>query len=174
MLTPGKLAKRFALSRTTLLYYDRIGLLRPCSRTTSRYRQYSDAEVGRLEQICSLRSAGLRLGEIKRVLGAPGNALTRALEERLDELNVEVERLRSQQRFILDLLRSDRTGRRIRVMSKAVWTSLLVAAGFSDAELTEWHREFEAQAPEKHQRFLECLCLSRSEISAVRARARSR
>ena len=117
MLTPGVLARRVGLSRSTLLYYDRIGLLRPSRRTLSRYRQYSEEDVRRLEQICTLRKTGLRLKDIGRALGAPENLLTRALEERLDELNDEVERLRNQQRFILGLLGTKRARGRIRVMS---------------------------------------------------------
>lgn len=173
MLTPGVLARRVGLSRSTLLYYDRIGLLRPSRRTLSRYRQYSEKDVQRLEQICTLRKTGLRLKDIGRALGAPANLLTRALEERLDELNDEVERLRNQQRFILGLLGTKRARGRIRVMSKATWTSLLVAAGFSEGDRHRWHADFERQAPEKHQRFLEFLCLPDAEITAIRARARS-
>ena len=172
MLTPGTLAERFGLSRSTLLYYDRIGLLRPSGRTLSRYRQYSETDVQRLEQICTLRKAGLRLKDIGRVLRAPGNLLARALEGRLDELNDEIEGLRNQQRFILGLLETDEARARIRVMSKAIWTSLLDAAGFSEADRLRWHREFERQSPEKHQQFLEFLCIPDAEIEALRARAR--
>jgi DNA-binding transcriptional MerR regulator len=171
MITPGRLAKRFGLSRTALLHYDSIGLLRPSGRSANRYRQYSDSEVRRLEQICTLRNAGLRLKDIQRVLGAPTNALTVALEERLEQLNGEIERLRHQQRFILGLLQTDRARKRIRVMSKALWTSLLDAAGFSEADKRRWHAEFERQSPEKHQQFLEFLCIPDAEIKTIRARA---
>lgn len=131
MLTPGVLARRVGLSRSTLLYYDRIGLLRPSRRTLSRYRQYSEKDVQRLEQICTLRKTGLRLKDIGRARG------------------------------------------RIRVMNKATWTSLLAAAGFSEGDRHRWHADFERQAPEKHQRFLEFLCLPDAEITAIRARART-
>ena len=53
MYTIGKLAKKFDLSRSTLLYYDSIGLLKPSSRTESEYRQYSEDDAARLEQICT-------------------------------------------------------------------------------------------------------------------------
>lgn len=174
MVTVGKLAKRFGLSRTALLHYDSIRLLSPSKRSANGYRRYSDADVRRLEQICKLRSAGLPLKEIQRVLAAPGNALTAALETRLDELNGEIERLRNQQRFILGLLQTDRARGRIGVMSKALWTSLLDAAGFSEADMRRWHADFERHSPDKHQQFLEFLCIPEAEIKAIRARARSR
>ena len=41
MLTIGKLARKFDLSRSTLLYYDRIGLLKPSGRTRANYRVYT-------------------------------------------------------------------------------------------------------------------------------------
>jgi len=36
----SQLAGRFGLSRSTLLYYDSIGLLSPSERTASNYRLY--------------------------------------------------------------------------------------------------------------------------------------
>lgn len=171
MLTAGRLARRFALSRTALLYYDRIGLLRPQARTASGYRCYSDVDVARLEQICTLRGAGLRLGEIKQILAGRGNVLTRVLERRLEELNGEIDARRSQQRFILGLLKTKRARSQIRVMNKELWVSLLEAAGFSSEDRSRWHAEFERLAPERHQEFLEFLCLTDQEIAGIRQRA---
>ena len=36
-----ELAREFGLSRSTLLYYNRIGLLRPAGRSMAGYRLYS-------------------------------------------------------------------------------------------------------------------------------------
>ena len=174
MLTAGKLARSFGLSRTALLYYDTLGLLSPSSRTSGNYRAYSPKDVERLRHICTLREAGLRLKEIRRVMGLPSSGLTQVLEQRLDELNGEIERLRSQQRFILGLLRSDEAHARIRVMNKRTWTELLAAAGFSEDDRRRWHAEFERHAPDRHQQFLEFLCVPEAEIAAIRARARAR
>lgn len=68
MLTAGKLAKKLALSRIALLYYDSLGLLQPTTRSAANYREYSDEDVERLRTICTLRKAGLRLKDIGRVL----------------------------------------------------------------------------------------------------------
>ena len=67
MLTVGHLARRFELSRSTLLYYDSIGLLKPSGRSKSRYRLYSEDDCRRLQAICRYREAGLALDEIRRV-----------------------------------------------------------------------------------------------------------
>ena len=173
MLTAGKLAKSSGLSRTALLYYETIGLLCPSERSARNYRHYSEADVRRLQQICTLWEAGLRLVDIKRVLDLPQSALSKSLAARLEELNSEIERLRRQQRFILGLLKSKNAHARIRVMNRTIWTSLLQAAGFSDTDRAQWHAEFERQSPEKHQQFLEFLCIPDDEVEAIRARARA-
>jgi MerR family transcriptional regulator, thiopeptide resistance regulator len=172
MFTAGKLAKTFRLSRTALLYYDSIGLLSPKTRSAARYRQYTDADVARLQLFCTLRDAGLPLKEIKRVLEMPRNALVQALECRLEDLNEEIDRLRSQQLFIIDLLKSDKARTRVRIMNKSTWTSILEAAGFSQTDRELWHAEFERLWPEKHQQFLEFLCIPEAEIEEIRKRAR--
>lgn len=46
-----ELGKRFGLSRSTLLYYDRIGLLQPSGRTEAGYREYTRSDADRLERI---------------------------------------------------------------------------------------------------------------------------
>src|SRR6185369_4451961 len=43
----SKLARTCDLSRSTLLYYDRLGLLKPSGRTASGYRYYTDADQRR-------------------------------------------------------------------------------------------------------------------------------
>ena len=92
MYTIGKLAGKFDLSRSTLLYYDSIGLLKASSRTESKYRQYSEDDARRLEQVCKYRLAGLELSEIKRVRDSPDNNLTQALEKRLETFDLVVDR----------------------------------------------------------------------------------
>jgi MerR family transcriptional regulator, thiopeptide resistance regulator len=99
MPTISTLARRFHLSRSTLLYYDRIGLLRPGGRTAKDYRQYGEAEVARLEQICLYRRAGVPLAEIRRLLEGP-DQIAPILEGRLQELERDIQRLRDQQRLI--------------------------------------------------------------------------
>ncbi|MBI4832882.1 MAG: MerR family transcriptional regulator [Candidatus Lindowbacteria bacterium] len=172
MYTIGRLARKFGLSRSTLLYYDSIGLLRSSARTESQYRQYSESDSKRLEQICRYRRAGLSLKEIASVLDSRGNNLTKALEKRLEELNDDIGRLREQQRFILGILKGRQYRRRVKVMNAEVWMSLLRASGFSDKDMLRWHVEFERLAPEKHQEFLEFLCIPDEDIGRIRSMGR--
>ena len=164
----GKLAKRFGLSRTTLLYYDRMGLFSPSKRTGAGYRLYDEPAVKRLEAICRYRQAGLSLEQIGELLQGEAGRTTQLLEERLDELNREIERLREQQRIIVRLLANPKRLRGARAIDKDRWVAILRAAGLDDAAMHRWHIEFERMSPKAHQDFLESLGLPKSEVGRIR------
>lgn len=169
MYTVGALAKRCGLSRSTLLYYDSLGLLAPSCRTAANYRVYTEQDAERLDQICTYRRAGIPLKEIARILESPESSLARILEERLDELNCDIERLREQQRLIIGLLRNEEALGRIGVMNRETWVALLSASGFSNDDMIRWHVEFERLYPAKHRAFLEFLCIPDDEIEMIRS-----
>ncbi len=173
MTSIGKLGARFGLSRSTLLYYDRIGLLSPSERAPNGYRCYSDAEAERLAKICTYRKAGLSLSDIGRILDAGGGQVSEILEKRLSELNEEIEAVRSRQRFVISLLKEpDVLARRNGPMTKEKWSKMLREAGFSEEDMLRWHGEFERIAPVKHLRFLSLLGISKEEIRAIRSHSR--
>jgi DNA-binding transcriptional MerR regulator len=164
----SRLGRRFGLSRSALLYYDRIGLFAPSKRSRAGYRVYGDADVKRLEAICRYREIGLSLKQIGELLGGATSRTVELLEARLDGLNDEIERLREQQRIIVRLLANPRKLRHTRAMDKARWVAILRAAGLDDSAMHRWHIEFERAAPEGHQDFLESLGLSKSEVTRIR------
>ena len=169
MYTVGHLGKKFGLSRSTLLYYDSIGLFTPSGRTPSNYRTYTEEDRGRLEQICTYRKTGLSLNDIKRIMKSRARrGIIPLLEKRLDVLNREIRALRNQQHFIVTLLKSDRAISRIRVMDKESWITLLQEAGVDQATREKWHSEFERRAPQAHQDFLESLGIPAAEIASIR------
>ncbi len=171
MKTIRQLAAQFDLSRSSLLYYDRLGLLRPDYRTAAGHRLYSEADEARLARICELRAAGLPLGEIDAVL-EPSQKLRAplgdALNRRLSDLNREIAALRRQQQVALALLRDRAATGRTRVMTKERWVQLLTACGLDATDRAQWHHEFEKLSPEAHQDFLESLGLPAAEIAAIR------
>jgi DNA-binding transcriptional MerR regulator len=168
METIGRLARRFGLSRSTLLYYDSLGLVRPSERTPSNYRRYSAADVARLEQVMRYRAAGVPLADVQRILDGPGAAPAAILERRLEALNAEIAALRQQQEVIVRILRRPSLRRRSRAIGKAQWVALLRAAGLDEAGMCAWHSEFERVAPAAHQDFLESLGLRPAEVSRIR------
>lgn len=168
MHTVGRLCKRFGLSRSTLLYYDEIGLLSPSARSVANYRLYSDADLSRLERIMVYRDAGLPLEAIAELLQAGGASASGVLERHLFEVNKQMNRLRQQQRVIFRLLGDTRLLCRSRAMDKAQWVALLTSTGLDEEGMDLWHREFEKMSPEAHQDFLESLGIAPQEIAQIR------
>jgi len=168
METIGRVARRFGLSRSTLLYYDRIGLLCPRGRSASGYRLYGPADMERLKLIRTYRSAGLPLTDITALLDETDGDLSGALTQRLEQINTDVDGLRQQQRLILGILKNPEAQGRIGVMNRHTWTDLLRASGFSDEDMVKWHKDFERTAPDQHQAFLEFLCIPEREINVIR------
>ncbi len=100
----SNLAREFGLSRSTLLYYDSIGLLSPQKRSKGDYRVYSQEQYEKLWQICQLRDTGLSLKEIAVIIGQGGSHRGKLLRQRLSAINSEISQLRRQQKVIVDLL----------------------------------------------------------------------
>ena len=171
MKTVRQVARAFGLSRATLLYYDRTGLLRPFHRTSAGHRLYAAEDEQRLARIRELRAAGLSLQAIDAVLEPDEQLrtpLNQALERRLTELNHEIAVLRRQQQVVVALLKQPRAGRQTRVMTRDRWVALLEAAGMDAADRGRWHAEFERVSPEAHQDFLESLGIAADEIRRIR------
>ena len=174
MKTITTIARQFGLSRSALLYYDRIGLLSPSYRTHAEARLYSAAEETRLAQIVMFRRAGMPLKTIRAVLAASLPAgVNRALEARLGDIERQIGALRTQQRFIVELLkdavlRGERPAR-----TKAQWVALLRACAFTEDDMRAWHVEMEQRDPAAHARFLKRIGLSAAEVAQVRGRSRA-
>jgi DNA-binding transcriptional MerR regulator len=168
MLTVSQLARRFGLSRSTLLYYDSIGLLSPSARSEANYRLYSPKDVQRMELIDLYRKTGLPLADVARVVSADHGELAAVLESRLRALNGEIQGLRRQQQLVVQLLRRRALRRGTRWLDKDGWVAILRATGMGEEDMRRWHVEFERLSPEAHQDFLESLGLENEEIGRIR------
>ena len=173
-MTISQLARKHGLSRSTLLYYDRIGLLKPDGRLGNDYRHYSPDSEKRLRQIRLYRQTGLPLADIRQILERPKKDLAAALERQLHEVLAQMEALRSRQRVIVELLKNRRLLDQVRNMDREKWVGLLRASGFTDEDLGRWHQDFERTDPEYHQRFLEFLGIPPEEIRAIRKHSRKK
>ena len=168
MFTIGQVAKKYSLSRSTLIYYDNMGLLVPGGRSEANYRLYSDSDLKKLDRIVLFRSAGLSLEAITALLDTQGDEINTSLEHRLSSINSEIHGLRNQQQVILSILKNESSIRGSRIMSKDIWVSILRASGLDDEGMKNWHIEFEKSSPEAHQDFLESLGIGKEEISSIR------
>jgi DNA-binding transcriptional MerR regulator len=168
MMTVSMLARRCGLTRSTLLYYESLGLLRRPPRTAGNYRAYTEDDLRRLEQIRVYRKVGLGLAAIRQVLQQPRGDAAAVLERRLVEIESEIATLRGHQGAILRLLQRSRALRRNAMITKDKWVAIMKSAGFAEADMHRWHVEFERSAPAEHQEFLEFLHIPADEIARIR------
>lgn len=168
----SELGRHFGLSRSTLLYYDQIGLLRPSGRTQADFRLYTQDDLARLERICFFRDAGLSLSEIAHPLDSPNNGNS-ILERRLRKIGHEVSALKSQQRLITGMLKMVAAGHDASGLDEELWLSLQQASGLDESAAKRWHIEFERRAPGAHHDFLLGLGLTEKEAIQVRMLTKS-
>ena len=158
-LTIGQLASRCQVARTTILYYEQVGLVAPVARSETGYRLYSTHELARVQQICAWRATGLGVEAIRALLGGADERL--AILQRLDEIERAQQRLCEQQGSLLQML-----GGQITPALEPV-APLARDKGLDDAAMHRWHSVFERQNPQGHKAFLLSLGLSEEEVARI-------
>jgi len=150
----------FGISRTTLLYYDKIGLLHPTSRTENGYRFYEESAVNRLQQILLFKNAGVPLAQIKNLIIAEESVIIGLLMKQLGELNTEINVIKQRQQYIINILANTCIAKNIKNMDKKNLDIILQNAGIDKNHKIDWHSEFEKHSSEQHHNFLSMLGLS--------------
>ncbi|MUL01759.1 MerR family transcriptional regulator [Aliivibrio fischeri] len=169
MLTVTQMAKHHNISRTTILYYERAGLLLPAYRSDNGYRWYGDKESKRLEVIMAYRSFGIPITDIMPLLDHQDDMTQESiLRNQFNALENEIQRLRQQQNAIVMLLKQP-TLLEQNMVTKARWVEIMKAAGLNEQDMQNWHKQFEKMEPDAHQEFLESLSIDAKEISEIRA-----
>lgn len=163
----SQLARAFGLSRSTLLYYDRIGLLRAPERTTAGYRRFTQREYYILERICVFRGAGLALSDVRKLLSNASVPSVEILEKHLRELEGQIVLLRGQQHSIVAMLKEMNRGTYGPIIDKNMWVKMLEAAGMDESSMGRWHAEFESRAPKAHYDFLLSLGIAEDEARQI-------
>ncbi len=164
----SELAEQFGLSRSTLLYYDRAGLLSPSVRSETGYRLYSASDRERLDAICTFRRAGLGMDDIRSILTSAGDDSTKVLQRRLYEIGREISALQTKQRVLAGMLRMKGQGGPKTTVDKEMFVSMLRAAGMDEHAMKQLHAEFERREPEAHHTFLLSLGISEKEALFIR------
>lgn len=125
MLRISELAKRVGLSRSALLYYERLGLISG-HRLANGYRCYREQDAQRLQLILKLQAGGLTLKECMACLDARVDR--RQLRSRLDQLDEEIARKQQSRQ--------------------------LLAALLGEGALQAWHAAVDKVAPDAHLAWL--------------------
>lgn len=97
----SELAEQVGLSRTTLLYYEKLGLIEG-KRLGNGYRIYGEYDVQRLRLIQQLHAGGLTLNECKACLNARIDR--QVLLNRLSQLDDEIAEKQNARRLLAALL----------------------------------------------------------------------
>lgn len=144
----GELAALTRVSVRTLHHYDRIGLLRPATRSTAGYRMYGEADLLRLQQILTLRYLGFPLKRIGELLDRPDFDLIASLRVQrqvLGERIAELERISAAVGALVD--------RRL-ATGEWPWELVIAASEAVGAGLTQREETMEAHyTPEQMQQF---------------------
>lgn len=138
MVRISELAESVGLTRATLLYYERLGLLQG-RRQANGYRVYTDADRQRLRLMQQLQAGGLSLEECRACLD--GRLDHGMLARRLDTLEREIAR-KTRSRDLL-------------------------AALLGRGSLKHWHEEVERVAPDLHRAWLMTQGFSSEEAARV-------
>jgi DNA-binding transcriptional MerR regulator len=173
MLTVSQLAKAAGISRSTLLYYERRGLLHPSHRGANGYRLYAPEQLEQLQQIVSYRHLGIPVAEISSLFDHDTNSSRqKILQQQFLRLEQEISALQKQQRAIVDMLETPELGENT-MISKERWVEIMRAAGLDDDDMLNWHRQFEKMEPHGHHEFLESLGIDQGEISRIRQQSQA-
>ncbi|GAK21033.1 transcriptional regulator, MerR family [Vibrio sp. JCM 19052] len=163
MLTVTQLARECGLSRTTILYYEREGLLAPAHRSENGYRWYGEKEMQRLKTISSYRSYGLPISSIRTLLAQKGKSQAEILKDHFNELEREIQNLRAQQKAIVVLLQEPQLIED-NIVTKERWVQIMQAAGFSENDMVTWHQKFEEMELPSTKSSLNLWVLSKTKL----------
>ena len=97
----GEVSRHSGVSVRMLRHYDRLGLVRPATRTAGGYRDYSPDDIARLFRVVGLRALGVPLAGIKTLLDSPGGAEP---ADMVDELIAQTRQRLSRETELLTLL----------------------------------------------------------------------
>jgi DNA-binding transcriptional MerR regulator len=101
--TIGKLSKNTGVTVRTLDYYDEIGLIKPSSKTEGGHRLYNEDNVMQLERVLALKYMGFSLDKIKEILKSSTLNWKESIEQQLEMVKREQERLQMLERALLSV-----------------------------------------------------------------------
>ena len=109
LLTSGEFARLCGVEKSTLLFYDRIGIFSPRHQGENGYRYYDGEQFRQFNIILMMRRSGASLAEIGAYLTAQGEgAYLAMLERRADQIAEEMEELQRMGDKVANTLRKTR------------------------------------------------------------------
>lgn len=162
-----QLCDEIGISRSSLLYYERMGLLTPSARSAANYRLYNEGDKQRLGRIMLYRQLGVPVKELAPLLDDEPHQGQALLEKQLERMNAEIEALKQKQQELVRLLQRDEWHNSPK-LDKQAWSLMLANSGLDEDGMRHWHMEFETRFPQEHENFLIELGISETERKEIR------
>jgi len=90
LLTSGEFARLANTTKDTLMFYERVGVLKPVLRKNNRYRFYCYTQVRLYHAIITFQALGMSLAQIKEYMEERNSeVLVRIVEQRLQQFDEE-------------------------------------------------------------------------------------
>lgn len=99
----GELSKKTGLSRDTIRFYEKLGLIAKgkASNPYNNYKTYSEATLARINQIMELKGLGFTLLEIQELLAMLDESalgclsMTQKMGEKMDRIDLHITQLQA-------------------------------------------------------------------------------
>lgn len=153
----SELARRCGLARSTLLYYEKLGVI-VGTRAANGYRHYDEGELQRLQMVQALQAGGLSLKQCLACLA--GEIDQAALQARVRELDEELARMQRARDLLADLagLRP-RSGEEFKAWqlqlqreAPEAYFAWVMKQGFSEKD--RYHLQWLSKDMNEHERYI--------------------
>lgn len=93
-LSTGELAQMLGITKQTVIYYDKIGLISPAKRGEKDYRYYTLEQADELDSILTFRNLGVSINTLKEYLRIKNpESCIKMLREQKERVNLEIQKL---------------------------------------------------------------------------------
>jgi DNA-binding transcriptional MerR regulator len=104
LLSISEIAKISRLSRSTLIYYDRLGLLSPVKRGNNKYRYYSYSQITSINLIVTMQELGMPLKDIADLVQhRTPESVMELFSAQSGSIDLEIERRARSRKLLLTL-----------------------------------------------------------------------
>ncbi|WP_241139254.1 MerR family transcriptional regulator [Bacillus mycoides] len=137
MIHINKVGELAGVTVRTLRYYDKIGLLKPASKTEGGHRLYTNEEIKKLQQVQFLKKIGFSLHEIKNMLASSEWDWSESLKSQLSFVIKEQENLKKIELSIRELIHG------IAIEGIENWTAIqkIMQLSNKNKEIQQYYRE---------------------------------
>ncbi|WP_232697719.1 MerR family transcriptional regulator [Brevibacillus daliensis] len=137
MIHINKVGDLTGVTVRTLRYYDKIGLLKPASKTEGGHRLYTNEDIKKLQQIQFLKKIGFPLHEIKNMLTSSEWDWSESLKSQLSFVLKEQENLKKIELSLRELIHG------IALEGEENWVAIQKTMQLSskDKEMKQLYRE---------------------------------